>query len=392
MGREYPSHSGATGTHARPYVVHIVPVLYGPSGRIIGGAERYAFELARHMAERVPTRLVSFGTEARDERHGALAVRIIGGARHINGHPYNPFARQVVPEMVRADIVHCHQQNVFVARVAATLRRATRRRAFVTDHGGGAWDFSSRFPATRWFDGYLHVSEFSRRSAGQEHEPRAQVIHGGVDLDLFSPPSAPTPRSRALFVGRLLPHKGVDTLIEALPPGVGLDVAGTPLDERYRADLEELARGRDVRFHHHWDDAKVREAYRSAACLVLPSVYRDRYGGKSAVPELLGQTLLEGMACATPVICTAVGGMPEVVEDGVTGFVVPPGDVAVLREKLAALVRDPDAARRMGLAGHDRVRRVFTWDVVVRRCLQAYDAAARTEHGPCGRPRAGMPL
>jgi type III pantothenate kinase len=97
------------------------------------------------------------------------------------------------------------------------------------------------------------------------------------------------------------------------------------------------------------------------------------------VPELLGQTLLEGMACGAPVICTAVGGMPEVVEDGVTGFVIAPGDVAGLREKLVALVGDDDAARRMGVAGHDRVRRLFSWDEVVARCLRAYDASPPTE-------------
>ena len=63
------------------------------------------------------------------------------------------------------------------------------------------------------------------------------------------------------------------------------------------------------------------EAYRRASCVVLPSVYQTMYGDKTNVPELLGQTLLEGMACGTPAICTDVASMPEVVQDQVTGFV-----------------------------------------------------------------------
>jgi glycosyltransferase involved in cell wall biosynthesis len=108
--------------------------------------------------------------------------------------------------------------------------------------------------------------------------------------------------------------------------------------------------------------------------VVLPSVYQTMYGDKTSVPELLGQTLLEGMACGTPAICTDVASMPEVVEDRVTGFVVPPNNPEALREKLL-WIRDHSAeACAMGQAARRHVLEKFTWPAVVRRCLDIYNA------------------
>jgi glycosyltransferase involved in cell wall biosynthesis len=115
---------------------------------------------------------------------------------------------------------------------------------------------------------------------------------------------------------------------------------------------------------------------------VLPSVYRTPVG-ETKVPELLGQTLLEGMACGAAALCTRVASMPEVVEDGVTGFVVPPNDPAALGERLAWLAAHREQAAVMGAAGRARVLRHFTWDAVVSRCLDAYGIAE---------PRAAEPL
>ena len=106
--------------------------------------------------------------------------------------------------------------------------------------------------------------------------------------------------------------------------------------------------------------------------MVLPSVYRSAGGTETKVPELLGQTLLEAMACATPVICTRVASMPEIVEDGISGFIVDPGDTAALADRLAWLQAHPDRAREMGEAGCAVVRKRFQWSQVVKRCLDAY--------------------
>jgi glycosyltransferase involved in cell wall biosynthesis len=357
-----------------PRVLHIVPALFGASG-IVGGAERYAFELARHMAERVPTRLVSFGPHATRRREGSLDVRVIGGAWHVRGQQTNPFTAAIVPEILRADVVHCHQHHVLTSSAAAALCRMTARRVFATDLGGGGWDVSAYVSTDRWFHAHLHISEYSRRISRHEGKGWARVILGGVDTAKFKPDPSARRTTRALFVGRLLPHKGIGDLIAALPPPIALDIVG-PLNTTGAVEsLKQQAAGKPISFHHGLDDAALVDRYRRALCLVLPSVYRTPDGQHTDVPELLGQTLLEAMACATPVICTRVASMPEIVQDGVSGFIVEPGDASALRSRLEWLAAHPSEALAMGAVGRERVMEHFQWPTVVDRCLDAYRAA-----------------
>ena len=360
-------------TGAPIHVIHTVPALFGRDG-VVGGAERYALELARSMADEVRTTLVAFGDRDRDETAGALRIRVLGSPWLVRGQRANPMSRRLFAALRPATVVHCHQQHVLASSLAALYCRLTGRRVFVTDLGGGGWDVSAYVSTDRWYHGHLHISAYSRAVFGHEENPRAHVISGGVDTVKFAPDARTRPGDTVVFVGRLLPHKGIDTLIRALPEGLRLLVMGARADQRYAADLERLAAGKPVSFVHDADDAQIIDAYRSALCVVLPSVYRTMYGDTTRVLELLGQTLLEGMACGAPGICTAVASMPEVVSDGATGFVVPADDPAVLSERLAWLRDHPEEARRMGEAARRRVDTQFTWPTVVRRCLRAYAA------------------
>ncbi len=252
--------------------------------------------------------------------------------------------------------------------------RLTGRRIFVSDLGGGGWDVSAYISTDRWYHGHLHISEYSRKIFGQSDRPWAHVVLGGVDTKKFSPDETVPRDGTVLFVGRVLPHKGVDDLIEAVAPEMSLQIIGHDFNSQYLQDLKALAAGKHVRFSQDCDDEALVLNYRKAMCMVLPSVYRDMYGKETAVPELLGQTLLEGMACGTPAICTDVASMPEVVEDGVTGFIVPPNDPVGLGQKLRWLRDHPREAAAMGRAARRRVLENFTWPAVVERCLKLYAA------------------
>jgi glycosyltransferase involved in cell wall biosynthesis len=255
---------------------------------------------------------------------------------------------------------------------------------FVSDLGGGGWDVSAYVPTDAWFHGHLHLSQYSRQVFGHAANARARVVGGGVDTARFSPDPAVARDGGALFVGRLLPHKGVGDLIDGVPAELPLTIVGPRPDGETRARLEGSARGKRVTFRYDLSDEALVHEYRRALCVVLPSVYRTP-AGETRVPELLGQTLLEGMACGAAAVCTRVASMPEVVDDGATGFVVPPNDPAALGERLAWLAAHREAAAAMGAAGRARVLAHFTWDAVVSRCLAAYrDEAldARPQGGP----------
>ena len=178
-----------------------------------------------------------------------------------------------------------------------------------------------------------------------------------------------------LFVGRILPHKGVHDLIDAVAPDVPLRIVGQARDPEYLELLRTKAAGKRVTFAHDVNDEALVEEYRQAACVVLPSVYTMPDGQTTRVPELLGQTLLEAIACARPVVCTAVASMPEVVVHGENGFVVPPNNPVALGGSIDALLADTVRANEMGRAGRQRVLDHFRWDQVVDRCLDAYAAA-----------------
>ena len=352
-------------------VLHLVPALFGSEG-IVGGAERYAFELARHMADEIPTRLVAFGDRDCTKTVGRLEIRVIGSPWYVRGQRTNPLSWTIGREVLRADVIHCHQRHILMSTVAAALSRVSGRKIFATELGGGGWDISAFMSTDGWFHGHLHISEYSKMVYGHAETPRARVILGGVDSDRFSPDRAVPRSGTPLFVGRILPHKGLADLVDALPSDMPLDIVGPRNGTGAIETLTAMAKGKAVRFRHDVDDAMLIDAYRRALCLVLPSVYRSAGGEETKVPELLGQTLLEAMACGTPVVCTRVASMPEVVEDGKTGFIVEPGDREGMQARLRWLASHPTEAAAMGAEGRRVVLERFQWPQVVQRCLDAY--------------------
>jgi len=190
---------------------------------------------------------------------------------------------------------------------------------------------------------------------------RIAVVPCGVDTELFTPGAADAARATlglgdgplVLYVGRLAPIKGLETLLDAVAllarrgRRPRLVIAGGEADEPrdgHEADLrrriETLGIADVVGFVGAQRQEVLRHHYVAADVTVLPSHY-----------ESFGMVALEAMACGSPVIASRVGGLTTTVRDGVTGFLVPEGDVAALAGRLEALLGDPDLRWRLGREG-----------------------------------------
>jgi glycosyltransferase involved in cell wall biosynthesis len=356
-------------------IVHVAPTPFGAGG-LLGGGERYPVELARALSRYADVELVTFGPRSGDVREpSGLRVRTLRPLAYGHRHPVHPLAPQLAWALAGADVVHTHHTRSAPSRVAAVSARVAGRRLVTTDHGLGGGGWFGLLPAL--FDRFLTVSRFSASVLGVP-TARTRVVYGGADPRRFAP-DPDVRRDGVLFVGRLTPHKGVDRLLRALPDAARLTVAGTaghdprPPERDYPLLLRRLAHGRDVTFAGGVPDAALPELHRAAAVLVLPTVRTDCYGRSFAISELLGLSVLEAMASGTPVVASRLDGLPEVVRDGETGFLVTPGDVGELRDRLAQLLGDRALAARMGRRGREVVLEQFTWDACARRCLAAYE-------------------
>lgn len=364
-------------------VVHVAPTAFGVEG-LYGGGERYPLELARAISAHVDCTLLTFGRLARRAEEDGLRVEVLPARGHLRRHPAHPLAPGLPRALAGYDLVHAHQVWATPSRVAAATARFRRQPVAVTDHGLLGSRPLPR-PAGQTVDRFLTVSRYSAEVLGVPPE-RTTVIYGGVDTRRFNPAPGRPSRAGVLFVGRLTPHKGVDGLLRALPRGALLNVVGTaghdlrPPESGYARWLRQLAgeEGRDVRFLGAVSDTELLELYRSTAAMVLPSVEQTCYGRRVAISELLGLSVLEAMACGAPVVASRLGGLREVVRHGETGFLVEPGDVDALRQRLEELLGAPALVARLGASGHALAVERFTWDACARRCLEAYGAMTQT--------------
>jgi glycosyltransferase involved in cell wall biosynthesis len=358
---------------ANTNVAYLTP-LYFSERSCLGGGERYPLNLARGLVRaargRCQVRLISFGDSARREvLEPGLTLQILD-VQPPPAQPLDVASWHVPAAIADSDIVHIHQAFTRSSEVALLAARQQQKLTCITDHGGHSSTVGAQVGSIELADRVICYSNFGA-SLFHTQVP-IEVIKGGVDETFFTPGPGRPRREHVLFVGRLLPHKGVDRLIEALPAGLPLVVCGRKYNEDYFKRLLMLADGKRVDFVTDADDETVRDLYRRALVTVLPSVYTDCYGNCYVAPELMGFTLLESMACGTPALCARVGAMPEFVDHGLTGFVFDRSDeLTGYLELLAANLR---LAEEMGAQARRAVLERFGLRVVALKTLTVYDS------------------
>ncbi len=369
---------------------------------IYGGAGVVVDQLSRALARRMDVEVRCFGE--REPRTDGITVRgytpwerVKAGA---DGPRYAPaletlsIALAMARDPVDADVAHAHTWYADMAGLwvrtlhripfIVTLHSLEPLRPWKADQLGSGYLLSSWIEKTgvESADRVIAVSSKMRDDilAHFHVDPaKVVVIHNGIDPDQFKRTERRDALERwhvrepyVLFVGRITDQKGIFHLLDAaprMPSGVQVVLCASAPDT---PEIEQRLR-RALPEHPNvtWIPAMVPVAdvtqlYSHAAVFACPSVY-----------EPFGLINLEAMACETAVVASAVGGIVEVVDDGVTGLLVPPARPDELARAITSLLDDPERRRRMGLAGRRRVEERFSWASVAERTEEVYaDAIA----------------
>jgi starch synthase len=379
---------------------------------IYGGAGVHVAELVRALRETGTDVMVRAFGQPRDESgvDSYLVPAELSGS--------NPALEtlgvdlQIARDVKGADLVHSHTWYANAAGHVASLLHGIPHvvtahsleplRPWKAEQLGGGYRLSSWIESTAFAGAakVIAVSDGMRRDILRSYpsldETKVEVVYNGIDLKKWTPNHDdaivralgvdPT-RPSVVFVGRITRQKGLPYLLRAaalLPPEVQIVLcAGAPdtpeILEEVRGGVAALQKVRDGVL---WIDrllgqSELRAVLTSATTFVCPSIY-----------EPLGIVNLEAMACAIPVVGTATGGIPEVVDDGVTGRLVPieqahdgtgtPLDadqfVSDLAAALIEVVTDPKAATAMGAAGRARAEERFSWERIANRTKEIYES------------------
>jgi len=386
-------------------------------------------ELSRVLAQRVDLQVRAFGAPREPDYHGAAVTSYavpedLGAA--------NPAVQtlgvdlRIVPDIAGADLVHSHTWYANMAGHLASLLHGIPHvlsahsleplRPWKAEQLGGGYAVSSWVEKTAYESAaaIIAVSEGMRqdilRSYPEVDPAKVKVVHNGIDVSLWNrdegedvvralgiDPELPS----VVFVGRNTRQKGVPYLLRAaakLPSDVQLvlclGAADTPeLAAETARLIEELQRQRSgvIVVERMLPRHELIQVLSHATAFACPSIY-----------EPLGIVNLEAMACGAAVVASATGGIPEVVQHGETGLLVPleqvtdgtgtPLDpekfVTEFAAALTEVVSDPERAHAMGQAGRRRAEEHFSWESITETTLEVYrsvlpDAAARPG-GPTG--------
>lgn len=287
------------------------------------------------------------------------------------------------------DIVHVHwpvPQGIFgvVARLAQTRPRTPR---LVATFYGADLVLVRRFAFLRPFLGWFvrrcadvaAISSYTRRELTALTGANPRTIPYGIAL----PPKDeeyPTEPGKILFVGRLIPRKGVRYLLQAMalltdhPDAHLVIVGGGPERAALEAEVKAHRLTDRVVFTGRISDEELDQHYRSCQVFVLPAIV-DSTGDT----EMLGMVMLEAMRYRKPVVASRVGGIPDIVQDGVNGLLVAQKDPDALAKALSRLLTDRELSNKLGQAGYNDARTRFSWDAVLQETLALYGLTEATD-------------
>jgi alpha-maltose-1-phosphate synthase len=385
---------------------------------VYGGAGVHVEFLSRELARLMDVEVRCFGDQRVDQPH--LKVRGYPEPAGLSAPDYlrpvfGAMGRDVAfaGDNVDADVVHCHTwyshlggvlvREGYEIPLVITVHSLEPLRPWKREQLRGGYDLSFWIEQTALglADAVVAVSKGTREDilrVSPVRPERVHVIHNGIDTALYRPVpetdavvryGVDPNRPYVLFVGRITRQKGIVHLARAIPridPSAQVVLcAGAPDTPEIGLEMEEAVavaereRGGVVWIREMVPREVAIQLYSHAAVFCCPSIY-----------EPFGIINLEAMACGTPVVASAVGGIPEIVVEGETGLLVPvelkPDEFepveperfsADLAEAINRLLTDPAERERMGTAGRARAERKFAWEAIARQTADLYQSLRR---------------
>jgi glycosyltransferase involved in cell wall biosynthesis len=381
LRRPYDALTHAVHGTIRAKVTYLPEYLYEAPGRVLVGhlralaraPRRYLRALRLWLADVVrdptPNRGRRFG------QAGVLAGELPAGAAHLHAHFLHTPASVARYAAVMCGLDYSlagHAKDVWTTPDWELRAKLAEARFAVTCTAAGRARLDALAPG------------------------RVELVYHGLDRELFAaPPTFGSRRDgrdagdpvRLLTVGRFQPKKGYRTLLDAVArvrADVWLTIVGYgPLEAALRAQADALGLARRVTWAGALDQSSVRAQYRASDLLIVASQIAPD-GDRDGLPNVVVEALSQGL----PVVATRAAAIPELLVDGVHGRLVPPGDADALAAAIEGLARDPDARRRMGAAGIERIAAGWDLDTGADRLHGLLQAALPRGAGAA----AGAPL
>ena len=295
----------------------------------------------------------------------------------------------MVKDEIDSDILHCHTWYTFMAGFLAkklydkplvvTIHSLEPLRPWKEEQLGNGYKLSSWMEKTgiEAADRVIAVSQGSKEDILKYYnipEEKAEVIYNGIDLNQYQKTDRNIARKKygiegkyILFVGRISRQKGITHLIDAvkyLPKDIKVVLcASSPDTQEVLEEVEQKVKLYDniIWINKMVEKEEIIELYSNAEVFVCPSIY-----------EPFGIINLEAMACKTPVVASATGGIKEVVVHEETGFLVEPGNSEELAKYINILLNNKDLAIKFGENGRKRVEEMFSWESIAKKTYEMY--------------------
>ena len=349
----------------------------------LGGVENYVFNIALGLKQKYNFEVIvvtsnATGKKQTVEEYFGIKVYRLPAMIRISNTPINPlwyFSLKRIIREEKPDIINSHQPVMFIGDVAAFV---SGKIPFVLTYHAGTM-LKRKLPIDILI--YLYeklllphtvkkavkiicASSLVRDTLLKKYAFKCTVIHPGVNTSLYKPNSkVKREENLVLFIARhknMYRMKGLYYLIDAINMlhGVRLRIVGE-IDDSNDKNIEFIGL-------KHGED--LVEEMQKASVVVLPSL---------AHMESFGMVLIEAMACRTPVVGTYVGGIPEVISEGIDGFVVPAENSNALALAISKILADKELATCMGKHGEAKVREKFTWDTRIDLTKEVFETCLK---------------